>query len=152
MVGRRAEGARRRSAAGQWLKEHAWKAWRETSGCLGSFATACFSDKRLDSGSFVLWGEMRVSKRHRQRLVPEQLTNGIEIDASHHQLARERMPQIVKTEACHCTLSSRSRKADRIRTTCVVRLPETLFSHASYVSSRSARSVTSDVGRRVGMS
>src|SRR5688572_23101767 len=41
--------------------------------------------------------------------------------------------------------SSKSRNAERITVTFVVRLPNVLFIQGSYVSSRNARSVTSDV-------
>jgi hypothetical protein len=46
----------------------------------------------------VLGSEVRVSQRHRNRFVPKQFANGVEIDASHDQLARKYVPQIVETK------------------------------------------------------
>src|SRR5579872_1793932 len=67
----------------------------------GSLTAACLSDECFNGGSLVLRRKVRISERHRKRFVPQQLTNGIEVNARHHELARERVAQIVKAERAY---------------------------------------------------
>jgi hypothetical protein len=58
--------------------------------------------KHFDGRSFVRVGEVCVSQRHRDRLVTEQLPDGIEVDAGHHQIACECVvSKIVEAKARH---------------------------------------------------
>jgi len=56
------------------------------------------SVEQLDLVGEVARGEVRVAHRHLQRLVAEQLGNGTQLGAAHHQPGREGVPQIVKAE------------------------------------------------------
>ena len=46
----------------------------------------------------MLRREVRVALRHREVGMPEQLLDRVEVDAAHHELACEVVPQIVRTE------------------------------------------------------
>ena len=55
-------------------------------------------DELLHRTRLVLRRKVRIPKSHRNRPVPEQFANCVEIDARHYQLAGEQVTQIVEAE------------------------------------------------------
>lgn len=57
--------------------------------------------QQVDGALFHVRGEVRVSERHRQVGVPEQLPDGVQIDAGHHEPGREVVAHVVPAEVIY---------------------------------------------------
>ena len=76
----------------------------------GTWALRWHLAPALHGGQLMLRCEVRIPDRHLQRLVPEQLLHGSQINPGHHESARKRVPEAVPREIGHLRFRNRGLK------------------------------------------